>query len=252
MSIRTALSIVQEFRRGINQSVPTALFGSTDPDELQMLEHLNQVCEHMRSRGPFRQQIRKHSFSTSASDTTYSLPGDFWEAVPITQFNENTQYPLIGPVSDAEFVFYRERGLSTPYEYIWRVAGFDTTASSVEGRIFEIFPAPADTQTLSFDYISGNLYLPTAWLASPDADIHETLSADTDYCMFDPSAVKLGLKWKYMDDTSNDAAKIKKAKDEFEDQLTRTRVRFHGSRSGRFGSRKYRRWYPIPERNWSF
>lgn len=251
MTIKTALSIVQEFRRGINEDAPSALFNSTDPDEQQMLEHLNQVCEYLRSNGPFRSQIRKHSFTATSSATEFTLPQDFWEAMSSTYYNESSQYPLFGPISDAEFVAYKERGYATPYEYVWRIVGFGATLSSVDGRVFEIYPAGAG-DTLSFEYISANLYLPAAWFASQDTDLHDRLAADTDYCAFDPDLVKLGLEWKYRGATSQDQNAIQRAKDEFDNRITSSRFRFQGARAGRFGSNRRRRWYPIQEKNWSF
>ena len=251
MSIDTALSIAQSFRRGVNEPIPSGFASATDPDELMQLEHLNQVLAYMRNRGPFRSQIRDHDFNTSSGTTTYSLPGDYWSAVPLTQYNEDAQYPLLGPLSDAEFQVYRERGWSTPHEYIWRVIGYDSTLSSVEGRLFEIYPDPGATVALGFQYVSGNLYLPAAWFASQDQDLHDTLAADTDYCAFDSDVIKLGLMWKYMSNTSNDRAAIQAAKDAFDEEIKLSRFRHHGAKSGTFGRRK-RKWYPIPEGNWSF
>lgn len=252
MSLRTALSIVQEYRKGIGLAAPTALAASIDTDEMRLLEILNQVLEYLRDNGPWRGHIRTYDFNTSSSDTTYSLPGDYWEPVPLTHYNENTQFPMYGPLSDREFAQYQERGLATPYEFVWRVAGFDSSVSaSVEGRLFEIFPAPSGTIPLTFEYVSGNLYLPAAWFASQDSDMHERLAADTDYCAFDSQLVKLGIDWKYREATSSNVALIERAKKSFDEAIKASRYRLQGARTGSFGPKK-RRWHPVPEGNWSF
>ena len=238
MSVRTALSVVQEFRRGVNLSVPTTITSLTDPDELQLVEHMNQVCEYLRRRGPFRQQVRSYTFNTADATSTYSLPGDYWAPLPLTHYNRTTDRRLVGPLTDGEWQEYTEGFGATPYEYLWRIAGYDSSLSGVEGRLFEVYPTPSAVESLTFEYISGNLYLPTGWFASPDTAIHETIAADTDYCQFDADLVKLGLKWKYMDDTNSDRNAVQMAKSEFDREITKNRMRWHGITSTT-GRRKY-------------
>lgn len=249
--MKTALAIVQEFRRGINLSAPSTLVSLTDPDELQVLELLYETLEYIRSEGPFRTQIRSYDITTDGT-ANYSLPEDWWEAIPNTDFNEDSQYPLIGPVSDAEFVYYKERGLSSPYEYIWRVVGFDDTISSVEGANIEFFPTPGSGETLSIEYASGNLFIPASWFASPDTTIHETVAANSDYCAFDADLVKLGLRYHFFENKDGFEAKAEKERRKFMKRLKSARFRHEGPKSGVFGATKRRQWFPIQERGFQF
>jgi hypothetical protein len=161
--MKTALLILQEVRRGMNLDVPSTLLSLTDPDELQMLQFLYDVSEELRRKGPFRQQVQRHEFATVSGKSTYPLPVDFYENIPLTQYNRDTKWRLIGPLTDYEFAAFKDGELYIPAEYAWRIAGFDENPNSVSGRQLEVYPTPAAVENLSFDYISGNLFVPPNW-----------------------------------------------------------------------------------------
>ena len=96
--LKTALLTIQEFCYRINIPAPTVIIGGTSPGDLQLIHTLYDVCEDMRRSGPFRPQILQHEFDTVASRATYPLPGDFFEAVPYTQYNQDQDhYSMIRP-----------------------------------------------------------------------------------------------------------------------------------------------------------
>lgn len=157
---------MQEIRRGMNLDVPTTLLSLTDPDELQMRQFLYDVCEELRRKGPFRQQIQRHEFATESGKATYPLPVDFYGMVPATPYNRDTNWQLIGPLTDYEFAAFKDGELYIPTEYVWRVAGFDENPNSVSGRQIELYPTPGAAENLSFNYVSGHLFVPPNWAAS--------------------------------------------------------------------------------------
>lgn len=166
--MKTALSILQSTIRGMGLSpnVPSTLLSLTDPDKVQQLEILYEVCEELRREGPFKQQVQTHEFDTASGTATYPLPGDFYEVVPCTQYNQDTDWRLIGPLTDAEFMAFKEGELYIPTEYVWRIVGFDENSSSTSGRQFEVYPTPGATENLVFQYISGHLFIPPDWAPS--------------------------------------------------------------------------------------
>ena len=166
MTMKTALSIVQNYRYLMALDAPSSLLSLTDPDELQQLQFLYKVSQELRREGPFRQQIATHEFDTASGTNTYPLPGDFYSAMSDTYYNQDNDWTLIGPVSDSEFLAYKEGSLGTPSEYVWRVVGFDENSLSTEGRQLELYPTPGATENLSFQYVSSHLFVPPNWAAS--------------------------------------------------------------------------------------
>lgn len=163
---KTALNIVESVFKRMNIPYLTSLVSQTDPAYLEQIEWLYQTCEELRRKGPFRQQITTHDFATVASTNTYPLPGDFQEAIPLSFYNENTNWKLIGPFPDSLFLEFKEGVASIPSEYIWRIKGFDENTNSASGRQIEVFPTPSAAETLSFDYITGHLFIPPGWAPS--------------------------------------------------------------------------------------
>lgn len=163
--MQTALSIIQSVRRRQVLGVPTALVGTTDPDELQLIELLYAVCEELRQARCWIQQKRTHSFDTVSGQQSYQLPQDFYSALLGTQWNVDEVNPLIGPASDAEFA-YRVYGQdSSTYNFTYSLFGPDQNPNSANGQ-FRLNPTPSSAITLSFYYLSRNLFLPKHWLPS--------------------------------------------------------------------------------------
>lgn len=163
---KTALSICQNVFYRINEPAISTLLSLTEQGDLQVRQILYDVCRHLRREGPFRQQIQNHSFATVASTNTYPLPRSYYKAVPWTFYNQNSNWQLIGPLSDAEFQAYKVGELYIPTEFVWRIAGFDENALSESGRQIEIYPTPSAVVTLSFDFVTGHLFVPPNWASS--------------------------------------------------------------------------------------
>lgn len=166
MAMKTCLKILQETRGLMGLDTPTTLLSLTDQDEIKMRELLRRVCEELRSEGPYRQQVMTHDFATVASQNTYALPRAFYEALPLAYYNKDTDWRLIGPLSDAEFLAFKEGTLGYTAEYAWRIKGFDENSSSTEGMQFEVYPTPSAAENLTFDFIAGHLFIPPNWAAS--------------------------------------------------------------------------------------
>lgn len=165
--METALSIVQSYRRRVNlDDAPSTLLSLTNPEDLQDLEFLYDVLKDLRRKGPFRQQLQKHEFATIANQSRYPLPGDFFEALPETYYNQDSDWQLIGPLTDAAFNAFKEGERFVPTEYVWRIAGFDENSASTEGQQFEIYPTPSAVENLAIEYAHGNLFVPPNWAAS--------------------------------------------------------------------------------------
>jgi hypothetical protein len=175
---RTALSIIQSVARAVNVGTVTSIEGSGDPYELQLLEILVLVLEDLRRRGPFRQQIYTHEFDTVSGENTIALPGSFYSALPRTQYNQDTDWQLIGPLTDSEFQAYKEGELYIPTEYVWRIKGHDNNSASTEGRQLELYPTPAAVENLTFEFVTGHLYVPANWAVSTAYSLNDFVTVN--------------------------------------------------------------------------
>lgn len=164
----TALDCVKSFLYRENIPVPAGIsFESpTDPATLQLLHLLYAVCEELRQVKVWPVQKRKYSFDLEASRTQYPLPQDFYAPLLMTHYDQDDTELLDGPLSDHE-MGYRLYGLSRGYaQKGYRIFGPDFNPNTGKGQ-FEIDPSDsAGGRTISFEYISRNLFLPKHWAPS--------------------------------------------------------------------------------------
>lgn len=172
--IQTALSIVQSVRKRENLPAITTLVSVTDPDVLQVIEELYAVCEELRQARCFPLQKRKYTFDTVASQRRYQFPADFYAMLLSTAWNDDQSLRLEGPLTDNEMT-YRVSGASSGSFFAFRAFGFDQNVNSTGNGQLELDPTPSSAITLSFEYISRNLFIPRNWVTS-------TVFAATSYC----------------------------------------------------------------------
>lgn len=162
--MKTALSIVQSVRKRLNLPAITTLVSLTDPDELQMLELLNAVCEELRQARCWTQLKRKHTFATTSTRSLYPLPEDFYAPLMQTHWNATETIRLTGPEGDDTFSGRLYGAEPTSYNFSYRVFGSDEDTGSVGGQI-ELSPTPASAITCNFEYLSRSFYIPKFWVA---------------------------------------------------------------------------------------
>lgn len=165
--MQSALSIVQSVRKRINSPVPTSLFGSSDPDELQLLELLYSVCEELRQAKCWTVQKKLHEFDTEADRSQYPLPPDYYAPLTGTFYNQDTNEPFSGPSSDAAFALFVEGDSPALREFTWRPFGPNESlaANTAQGQ-FEVNPVPSSAVNCRFEYLSRNLFQPPFWTIS--------------------------------------------------------------------------------------
>lgn len=289
--MKTALSIIQGFRYRAGLSAPTTLESVTDPDELQLLYLLYAVCEELRAARCWAQQKKTCSFDTEEDRRLYPFPADYYSALPGTHYNQDESNLLIGPVSDAEmnFKLYGEASSSTNYTF--RIFGADQRSGTAGGQI-EVDPTPSSAQTLSFDYLTRNLFMPAYWTAetayttnatvTANGNIYvclengtsdvtapsgtsssiddgtttwaytdapkETVTDDTDLCLFDYDIVTLGLRAKWYEENAG-AFELPKA--EFEAKIANAKARMASPSVGSFCGGSIGPRYRTPYKSWS-
>lgn len=160
------LQIVQRGCQSIGIPSPVSLISASTTVDLQLRGIFYDVHDFLRNQRIFVQQKRTHIFDLEANRQFYPLPEDFYAALLGTQYDDTTKFPLVGPLSDAQFD-RREYGLAgfNPFP-AFRIFGPDNNPYSAGGQ-FQVWPEPtADGDTLSFEYQSKNLFQPPNWVPS--------------------------------------------------------------------------------------
>src|SRR5690606_30973519 len=90
------------------------------------------------------------------------LPEDFYAPSPFTEWNNNDNRRLMGPLSDSEFTgrLYGGFGSSNNFEY--RFFGPDSNPHTSGGQ-FNVYPTPASVIECSFEYLTSSTFLPKNW-----------------------------------------------------------------------------------------
>ena len=113
----------------------------------------------------------------------YSMPADYARIVDKTQYNKSNRWSIIGP-KDAQ-------------EWQWLKASYVTTGPRMRFRImgnkFVLWPMPASTLTLGWEYISN------AWVEASDGTYKAKSNADTDTFLFPDRLLVLGTKLKFFE-----------------------------------------------------
>ena len=163
----TVLQIMTRACNLLGIPAPTTLIGLTDDVNLQLLAIFYQVHEWLRNQRIWVQSKRTHIFTLEEDRQFYVLPQDYFASLLGTQYDDTTKFPLIGPLSDAQFDA-RQYGLIgfSPFP-AYRIFGPDVNPYSTDGGQFEVWPVPsADGDTLSFEYQTSNLFIPQNWTPS--------------------------------------------------------------------------------------
>jgi hypothetical protein len=158
-------------------------FASTNATILQMLRLLDGLGRGLATEIKAHLE-REFTITTAGSATSYALPADYLEMVPRTLWNSTSKAELAGSVTPQG-----ERYLKA-----WNASNAIVIPFRAQGNRITFPTAPANGYTLTGLYYS-RYWIQTASATAPDAD-HAT--ARTDYVLFDPELVTLGLKWRIL------------------------------------------------------
>ncbi len=176
-------------------------FASQDPKALQLLEMLRQLGSDLVSEVKAH-LVREATILTAGGATSYALPDDYVEMASGSAWNRTGTYPLDGPISSAQ-----EQSIKA-----WNSAGTVYLPYRLRGNRITFPVTPADGITCAFEYVSSYWIQTAASGTGPDAD-HPTSS--TDYVLFDPGLVVLGLRLAWLEakgyDTAVAVAQFRKA-----------------------------------------
>jgi len=111
----------------------------------------------------------------------YDLPDDYDAIVPRTQWDKSKHWEMLGP-EDAQ-------------QWEWLLSGYISTGPRIRWRLygdyFQIWPGLSTAEYLGFEYRSNG------WALSASGDVKNSLTADSDTCIFPDRVMVLSTKLKY-------------------------------------------------------
>lgn len=182
----TIKQILQDFCYRINVPAPTAFVGVSSPTEQQYLSLLKFVGDNLRNR-PYQwpQLKRGYLFTTETDERRYQLPGDFYRILNSTQWDTTNQWPMNGPISDANYEMREFAVISVLTQKAYRLIGptqylYSTSPYSKRSQgWFQIDPpGENNTDELFLGYISCNWIWPRDWVVSTAYSVGAIRSGD--------------------------------------------------------------------------
>lgn len=177
------LTVVRQAAALCQQTVPTSVMASTDPNVQQLLAFAQQEGDELAEEYDWRNLKVACQIYGDGTTTQFFLAADF-DRFPIVNPLWSSAYPLTplpGPMADDEMLALRARnGLGlTP---VWRLLG---------GAV-EFYPALGASEVVTGTYIS------SSWvLAADNSTRYGTFQADTDQCLIPESLIVLGAVWRW-------------------------------------------------------
>jgi len=111
----------------------------------------------------------------------YALPSDYDSIVPRTQWDKSKHWEMLGP-EDAQ-------------QWEWLLSGYIATGPRIRWRLygnyFQIWPGNSSSEYLGFEYRS------QGWARSSTDAVQNSLTADTDTCIYPDRVMVLSTKLKY-------------------------------------------------------
>ena len=191
------LTMVEEITTENGWPKPATVIGNTtDETVVRILAHINRAGKELNDMADFIRMTREHTFSTTASDSTYDLPSDFSRFRLATTYDRTNTLAFGGPLTAAEWRDIKSGGgvASTTPSYRIKV-----NASHNNEFTFETAPS-SSSDTIVFEYIS------TGWVRL-NGDSSRTqyfgksgdTASDSDISLIDEELVKLWATATYLE-----------------------------------------------------
>lgn len=187
------LANIQSAARRTGLAAPSTLVTSPKDYELQYLENFYKLCEDLLSRGSWPQLKKTHTFTTTTADE-YAFPSDFWTFVLDSQWDVDNRWPL-KLITDGQFnseLYWFTPSLNRT---MFRIFG---SAKTSPKKPLQITPVQSGLD-FSLDYIS-SLFI----YDSTGTTGKESVSSDSDICVFPDILIKAGWRYHWLDSKGQD------------------------------------------------
>jgi hypothetical protein len=192
MTQKTLLSIAQQITGELGFPQPSAVITSTDTKVLKVLAFVRAACDDLTYEYDWNFLQQRYTFDTVSGQEAYDWPSDYVRCLNGTFFDATNRWPL---------------KIMTPTQWeilnIWNLTASPFERLRVYNGKMNFFPAPANTYTFVFDYISAN-HVIDGNTGAPKADFTQ----DSDICMFDSRLITYAAKYKFYASVGNDTTAV--------------------------------------------
>jgi len=179
----SVLTIIQDFCRRTNISVPTTVVSSNDEQIVQILNLLEEEGQDLAQRGDWQvlvNEVLHTTLATESQGTIEALAPGFDRFKPNTFWDRDLRLPV-----------YILTNVDWQQEKATDVSG-PTYQARIRGNQLLAEPIPEAGHTWAFEYVSR--YWVTDLNGSNPSD---EFTADTDLVLLPEKIVKLGLRWRW-------------------------------------------------------
>lgn len=179
----TALTIVQQACGQLGQSVPTTVFGNTQPQVIQLASLLNQEGLELSKENQWEALTREKIFTSTATQLQVgAIPTDFSRFVNDSMWNRTTARPCKGPITEQQWQMYEAFPIYTNVNPAFLLRG---------GNLY-FQPAASSGATIAYSYVT------KYWCTSSTGTEQTEFAADSDICLLPEDLMILGLKWRWL------------------------------------------------------
>jgi len=140
----TALWIIQQACGELGLPTPTAVTGTTEETNIQMLALLNSAGYDLASNYAWEELLRTQLLPINATDVLYALPPDYNYYLDSTGWDRTNRWPLLGPVTAQEW-----QALVAA-----KVQAVSRTYYRLNQKKLEFWPQPVQDRDIALEYSS--------------------------------------------------------------------------------------------------
>jgi len=175
--------------RETGYSPPSTFVGNTGQDARRMVAIVNRAGREL-ARMPWQYLIRDVEVSVSAT-TLYALPSDFYQLISNTGWNDTN--PLVGPVTNQEWQYFRNAVASTGIYYRFRIFVQVTTSGPAQRlQVDPVLSAGATAIAFNFNYHTDH------WVVDSSATTTTAWSVETQDPTLDAVLLELSVRWRWL------------------------------------------------------
>lgn len=183
----TALTVIQNACPRLGITAPTAVFGSTDDQTIQLRNLMNQEGINLSKGGDTDHAwqaltVQQTFTSVAATIQTGAVPSDFGFFINDTMWNRTTRIKMTGPVGAEEWQTYQAIAIIALPNAVFRFRGNDLL----------VYPTPVAGGTVAYEYVSKN------WALSSSSVAKAAMTADDDTSRIDEELLTIGVIWRFL------------------------------------------------------
>lgn len=184
----TVLDIITEVCLNVGYPVPTTIFSAEDMTYQQMGQCFNDAGRDLLIVHNWPRIVRTHTVSvvsdySGQKEKGFALPSDFYCFQNDTFWNNDTQWPLRGPATPAQWRTLMVRNYISQFSLVWRN----------KENMFYIMSPPDAAQDISFEYQSNS------WVTDSLGNPLTVAVSETDIPLLDPYVLKQFTRAKWLE-----------------------------------------------------